>query len=59
MKGFYRLYFVALDYSSVGLDSVAEISVFEGILMEAGIMQVVVVYAVEGYTQFAPSPSPS
>lgn len=62
MKGFYRLYFllllfVAVDYSILDLDSVAEILVFESIVTEVGITQVVVVYAVEYFTLFALSPS--
>lgn len=35
MKGFYRLYFVAVDYSI--MVSVAEILAFEGTVMEVGI----------------------
>lgn len=36
MKGFYRLYFVAVDYS-IMVFSVAEILAFEGTVMEVGI----------------------
>lgn len=39
MKGFYRLYFVAVD-ASVMVLSVAEILAFEGRVMEAGLTEV-------------------
>lgn len=39
MKGFYRLYFVAVDYSILDF-SVAEILAFEGMVMKVGIIEV-------------------
>lgn len=57
MKGFYRLYFVAVDYSIMGF-SVAENGAFEGMVMEVGITEVcmrdvVVFCVVEYFTLFA------
>lgn len=58
MKGFYRLYFVAVDYLILDLCA-AEISVFEGMLVEARVTEVwrdemVTLCAAEYFTLFAP-----